>query len=170
MKTRAHFIFLSLQFETTMVIIVRTPPSLNALMNTNSDASLAIFGFHVIKWGLQNHNYGWCRPNFKVLICISDTKIFSMAPYYSRPNSCTHKIKHEIQLMIMKYFRDKQELDIVSTMPISGFFWEFLENFLTTSAKWVQFTKVLKKFPKVPQDFVVKCQKLSSKQKHNFCC
>lgn len=50
-------------------------PSLIALMNTNSDASLAIFGFHGIKWGLQNHNYGWCRPDFKVLICISDSRL-----------------------------------------------------------------------------------------------
>lgn len=66
--------------------------------------------------------------------------------------------------MIMKYFREIQQLEIILTMQISGFFFKILEIFLITSAKWVEFTKVLQKFPKVPQDFVVKWQKLSSKK------
>jgi len=53
--------------------------------------------------------------------------------------------------MIMKYFREIQQLEIVSKMQISGFFFKILENFLTTSAKWVEFTIFLKSFPKFPK-------------------
>jgi hypothetical protein len=71
--------------------------------------------------------------------------------------------------MIMKYFREIQQLEIISTMQISGFFFKILENVLTTSAKWVELQKFWKSFPKFPK-ILLSSAKTFQQEKHNFCC